>query len=555
MTSTTLPNLAERLAALETALAGLQRTLEADCLIRLRADRDDAFLGQPVRLRAEVTGRLDGRPRAGVPVTFVAAWGHLDATDGSRRRGTSLTRTTLPDGVVEVVLHPPLRQRLGPAEDAALQGALARLDGIAPRPDPAGATFGALVRDYQWDVNKALRQAVDAFFAEFVANEAGGKPDGALGGLWPTWETSVTAYARNGDDPNGPAHGASVWHFAFKDWLRPWLTRYQRELEADSRYEAELSRLRQAGADLSLRFAGIATATRIFVQRQAGLAGRFVGNQASARVLHRLADLDEDIDPEFRNGLHGAAEAVAVGGPAVFEGLGQIGRSGNDQLTRAVDRLETALADKADAAALSQVDARVGDLDRSLAGKAEQAQFAHFQRQIGDRLKTVDTRLEAKVDLTEFRELETRVDGRFDGIGRDLGKRVLEERFLEAGAETAQKLESLSTAIKKKADKGKMTQLAAKVSEVREQVETKADVASHQALRRLIGENLNQLQRRVSGYDVIDGDRLLIDITPIPIGPTPIVPPGDARPGEGGAPEVDRPDAPTDEDDDRDPTG
>src|SRR5512135_2711472 len=175
--------------------------------VSLAGSPQPLWLGQPLMLAVWVRDRA-GAPRAGVPVTVHTTFGRLSYAYGlAVSEGAAVTATTGADGRALMQLLTPPDEPLSLEQQAALAGALGRLDAQAAHPLVIEEQFLALAQDYAMERNYSLRKAIDVYTRQWKTTLVDSLNPGRWRLAWPLESAVVRADAH---PPGGG--GTSLTH-------------------------------------------------------------------------------------------------------------------------------------------------------------------------------------------------------------------------------------------------------------------------------------------------------------------------------------------------------
>lgn len=405
--------------------------------ITLQAARRHAFLGQPLTVSATLTDAADGRPRVGVPVTFVATWGRVRPAGGVRQdEAHAATLSTDADGSARVVLKPPTSEGLIERQQQALEAALQRLDADAPTPRAVEEGLREMARHYRWEAGAALREAVDLYLRDFRPRLLDTVNAADYMAAWRFFDCTLLAFAPA--DADGAA-GTTIDSTAalpvrFKDWLSPWLETCLAVAEADSALGQELDSALLPGRDASGVLADVYGRLRDFKDRQYGLAGQYLGQRIADRSLRSLASerlgaLPLDTQVQLGSALHSASETIASAGLNTASAVGHVQATLGQDLTQRIEQVKTVDLGRV-TGSLSLLEGRVQELSPAvgnlrtemlglIAGKANVGAVEGLRAQLDGKLDAgafqtfqgdVNTRLGAKAERAEVTALRADLD-------------------------------------------------------------------------------------------------------------------------------------------------
>jgi hypothetical protein len=255
----------------------------------LRAAATSLFLGQQTKVEATV---LDARamPQAGVPVTFTCTAGELFADDGADiLQGQSVVARTDLQGTASVLLRSPSVEGMTRDQRRALETALRDLPPTAKVPSEMAGQLTELARQYRWDINVQLREAIDVLAETFQQRLS------AINFVDPmasfsVLDSTVVAYAQRAGAVDEPAERTSVdavaaLNLRYKNWLGAWYAAYLGILESQSKLTSDLQVVKRSGKSAADMLAEIRDRVCRFVRKEPGLAGEHVGQQMAERTL------------------------------------------------------------------------------------------------------------------------------------------------------------------------------------------------------------------------------------------------------------------------------
>jgi hypothetical protein len=382
-----------QLEELRNTVEALKAALVAQPRVTVRVVEPASYLGQAVGLVATVTLGDGVTPLVGIPVTLVTAFGVLRGAD-DLVEGTSLTGLTGADGTLRATLRPQVSLETNEDHDA-LEDALSGLDPKAPSPAAALTALQSFAGQYRLAVNRGLRAAVDAYFAEFGERLLQGDGLATYMAAWPLVPATVVAYAAPDGSPSAVAATVTV---LFRDWLGPWLEIYRQVTGPDLDPGVDLEFVKRTAQSAAGLIAGVFDRVGRLVDDEYGRIGKWTAGQAAERVIARfldtgIADLSEATRAAVVPVLNTGARALVSAGTSVLGALGQT-HAANAALAGVV----ATKVDTSDFTAALLGKAGVGDLQavQSLvATRADASAFATFQSQTVAALAT-------KVDANTF---------------------------------------------------------------------------------------------------------------------------------------------------------
>lgn len=446
--------------ALREAVEEVRAHLGVRRRVVVRALERGALLGQPVTLEASVTRWSDAEPVVDAPVTFVATWGKLRTEGYQVQEGNTITLRTGLDGSARVVLLPPTTEDLSPVQQAVLEGALATLRPDVETPAEVQADLRELARQYRWEVNEALRQAVDIYFRDFY--DAQDEPVNFRDDLatWPYAHTAVMAFAGDGEDPS-EVTGSAVLPLHFRDWLAPWVQAYVDLVRSEGELRAELSLVARHATQAEGMLEEVSERVRRYAEKPSGRVERYVARKVAEEALHDLLRSGtESLPPEEEASLFSVLQtlprSVARGELGVVSELVRTRRGLHRELGTGLGELREEG---------ERVKGRLGELEGSVAEVGKRV-----DRKAGD------------AEISALRkELASDVDTR---LANKAGE-------IHAGVAASLRGELVDPAV--------VTSLREELTTLRSTVAAKADAAALTQLSAGFNQNLNLVRRQVSG--------------------------------------------------------
>ncbi|MBI5015293.1 MAG: hypothetical protein HZB55_07345 [Deltaproteobacteria bacterium] len=392
-------------ARLRGLVEGLAGALGSRDRLTLRVVAERPYFGQRVTVAARLTDGLGREPRIDAPVTFVAAWGRLRTEGGVRAQaGETVTARTGADGTARVTLLPPAAEDLDPAQELALEAALADLDPGAPDPAAAAAALRELARQYRWDAGIRFREAVDVYAREFRSALLDTVNQWDVWSAWPLVRATVLAFSVGDGAEESEVRTTAALTLPQRNWLPAFVDACQEVAREQSTLTADLRDAKGLVADPARFLGEVHGRVQEYLEGQRGFLGEYVGRRLAERELSRFAAEDlEDLPVAVRMdlfpALHTAAGAVAVAGGRMVAALGQTRLDLGKDIDRKIDQI--------DVGTIAVLGERVGVLEGKVAGKVDQGAFSSFQ-------VDVNTRLEATVDQASFVTLRDSVNQRLD---------------------------------------------------------------------------------------------------------------------------------------------
>lgn len=458
-------SLREELAALRAELAAMRAALERRVSVSLQADRRKVYLGQPVLFT--VTARTgDGRPAPNVRLTLTTTWGELAATGAlSGPPSASLTLHTGADGTARVRLQPRTAEPLWADQQQALEEMLTLLDADAPTPRETGTGLEEMVRLYRLEESLPLRRGMDIYFRSFGKDLHEAVNDGDPADAWACFDATLLAYAHLPGSETEVA-GAAAFPLRLRDWLGPWLETFRRVADGESALNEQLNAALAGGLDAGQLVENVFGRIRDYVEVQPGLAGEFVGRRVIGRSIQGIVERDLS---------RVSAEAQAAVLPVLVNATGTLHRAGVDVLS--------GLA-QARSGIRSEVEVRLQPV-----------------QQIKERLGTVETSLSGKADQTQVdRALATKVD--FGGLNDALAGKVDRTRLEEVLATKLDRT-ALNEALATKADQAVVERVAQDLRGTLAAADTRLTGLERDAGTRATRKELNEaLAGRVTQSDL-----------------------------------------------------
>jgi hypothetical protein len=455
-------------------------TLDMGRRVTLRAVQPQPFLGQTVTILATVTDGA-GEPAVGVPVTILATRGRLSTGDGyTAARGHLVTARTGLQGRLRVTLSLPTSEELSPLQLSALSQAIESLGTAAASPLDALQGLRELARQYRWEVNLPLRQAVDLYARDFAAALLGAVPPREPLAAWRLLECGLLAFAPLADDGETASSVAATatLNLGFRDWIHPFLVAAV-EME---REETDLrERLRSAvgrETDSSRLVGEIYARAGEFVAAHRGLVGGYVGRKVAESSIRDFMEreLPESLPLEARAAvvpaLNAASRTIAAADSEVLQGLVRTRTELKADLDTRVDRElgdMGAIAERV--GALENLPGAVDSLRTELAASIAQVHTALDQRieAIQVDLRDFQLRFDDVFTLADFQQATAGFVTR-NQLDAALADRVTRQQF-EAELRTRVTTQQLNTALQGKADiatvNQRFTQLDSSVAELR----------------------------------------------------------------------------------------
>jgi len=431
--------LEQEVQALRERVEQLTGVINAQRRVSLSALPSGMFLGQPVTVIVQVT---DGRgvtiPDA--PITLVLTWGRLRSiTPGGVLVGETLALRTGADGTVRVVLLPPLVKDLYDNEQSALQSSIRLLNPDARTPDEMQKELAELVRQYRWEANIDLRQAVDAYFRQFYDAEY--EPRYDVMSSWGYVESTLIAYVAGADGTQ--TQGSAVMTFSFKNWLPAWLESYARFSRETNPLRRQLRDAIRYAQDAPLLRNILYARTRDYVNAERGRVGEFVSRKVADTAVKEFVNTRLGKLPlETRVGLlpsaDTASQTIRTSGANILSAVSKTEVKLEREITTAprifdpkfgglIDRvtgIESLLATKVDQTAL---DDRFSGLADSMTSRFDEL-AASTDRQINQGL---DQRFDQQLDQRLDRRLEERLGNVQQLVNELIQNRVSREMFPE----------------------------------------------------------------------------------------------------------------------------
>ena len=417
--------------SLREALDEVRGVLGLRRRVVLRALREGPLLGQPVTVEAAVggwTGEED--PSPGVPVTFAATWGKLRLEGYEAQEGNTLTVPTGADGRARVVLLPPTGEELTALQQGTLESALSAIRPGVETPEEVRSDLQEMARQYQWELNAPLREAVDVYFAEFhraATDRVNFRDDLAA---WPRVHSAVLAFAGDPGQTQEPVpssvSGTAVLPLVFHDWLAPWLQAFHDLILEEGVFRGELADAARYRTDPEDLVADVYDRVQRYQAEVPGKAGAYVARlvtEASLRdfVYEGLGDLPSEtrisVFPALESAtrtllrsdvgvLSGIAQTRRDLGSAVTAGIGLLRDQELGPLVQRVSGVETTVQTKVGAEALTGFRTEMSGLvDLRVASAAAGVQT----RVESGILATLDTRLAGKADTGVLSALDSRL--------------------------------------------------------------------------------------------------------------------------------------------------
>jgi len=257
---------------------------ESGLELSLAATPQPLWLGQPMTVTAWVRDR-SGAPRAGVPVTVHTTGGRLEYAYGMALiEGTAVTATTGADGSARLQLRTPPNEPLSREQEAALAGALERLDAQAPNPLALREAFLALAQDYGQERNYSLRKAIDVYTRQWKQTLVDSLNPGRWRLAWPR-ESGVVRADAHPAAGGGTSLTHAVLPLSWINWVGAWGEFLAESLRNQAQLRAAFAGAAQSGASgygLSQRLVGAAHG---FLAGQAGLSAEWLGRKVVGEAV------------------------------------------------------------------------------------------------------------------------------------------------------------------------------------------------------------------------------------------------------------------------------
>lgn len=428
------------LRALRAEVQRMKGVLVAAPRVRLRALQPSSYLGQALNIVVQVTEADGVRPRPDAAVTLVAIGGGLRTVDGSVvREGRSVTTRTDGVGMARAILQPETAEDLTPVQYASLQDTLRLLPPDAPTPAAAAAQIGELARQYRWDGNPFLREAVDVYFRDYGAGLLETVNAHDYLAAWRFVDMTVVAHLRDDTRPDADAttvDASAALTLRTRNWLAPWLEMMQQVAREQGRLSNDLSHAASSQVE-DVVLGRVYNGIRDFLAEQRGVVGDYVGRRVAEESLREFAQSGiEQLPVEWQAGvlpaLNVASHTVAAGGTPMLAVLGQtrtelrkeIDRRVPDlvgdlsglvgDLRQQVEMFQGQLDQKADVLALDNLRT---ELQTSLDLKVDNSTFTGFQRE-------VELNFQNRVTTDALNVFEQQMTGRIDTLSTNIGREV-----------------------------------------------------------------------------------------------------------------------------------
>ena len=405
---------ADEIRNIRSTVDALQSALLPTATVRVWSVQESVWLGQGVTLLAHATDN-QGKPLVDYPVTMTANWGELVGTSGFKTiRGASLQTSTDSIGMVKAKLFPVLGAPVGKRQEQVLEAQLARLPMGASSPAQAQPALAAFAESYRQDGSAVLRDAVDAYYAEygheFVDTERRG---GALA-AWPTLPATVQCYVHDAEIPErgNVTLGLGVHTVTVRNWLAAFLAAFQGQLGDDQRLRKALLELDRDDQFVTQALDRV----HAFVGLEKGVVGSALRDAHAERILDRyvqdeIQTFPEDIRRDVLTSVQSAATTLATGGLAVFDAV---------ETTKITSPFNTRDA------TIDNVGTRVGLLETETVRSDELTSFATevaAERETGETMLREETtrNLAAKADKTTLVDFLSELGTELSTISTQLG--------------------------------------------------------------------------------------------------------------------------------------
>lgn len=381
----------------------------------LQTVEPNAYLGQPVSIVATLMDA--GEPAVDVQVTFVATRGALRASDGyATHHGHLISARTGVDGIVRLTALPTTTEELSPLQQDALSAMLVLLDPKAETPEAGAQGLRALAQQYSWEVNLALRQAIDIYVREFRPMLLDTVNIRENLSAWTFYDSAVLAFAPvEGDGTDGSSVSATAaLHLRVRNWIPAFLEAFVALARAESGLTNELRELSRGAEDGARLVNDIYSSAAKYVGSQWGNVGAYVGRkvaEASIRTVieQDLSQLPLDTRVAVFPALDGASKTLARTDTAVLQAIVGTRRDITETVIKRTDvlgdlggvlgtiaELESRVALLPDAEDLTSLKAELlVSMDTALATKVDSATFDTFRTDVTGQLGTVRTSMAA----------------------------------------------------------------------------------------------------------------------------------------------------------------
>jgi len=294
----------------------------------LRAVRNQPFLGQDVTLIATVT-QGDGRPAPNAPVTLFTTRGILRTSDASAvSEGRMIMARTGLDGRLRAVLSLPTSESLSSLQRSALSVALASLGEAPATPAEAAAGLAEMARQYAWEINVPLRQAVDVYARDFAPDLLESATPRDAMSAWGLVDCGLLAFVPV-DAAAGALTSTAALSLPFINWIAAFLTTALTSWEAEEELRNDLDDLAMKEGDARRLIDSVYVRAGDFVTRQRGALGAYVGRKVAQSAIRRFVedDVSDRLPLEVRatvlDALNVASHTIAATDVSTLGGLSQ----------------------------------------------------------------------------------------------------------------------------------------------------------------------------------------------------------------------------------------
>jgi hypothetical protein len=402
-TEVAVTGVAEELRELRTTVAALRSALLPTAQVRLWSVQDVVWLGQPINVLAQVTDS-EGGLLIDQPVTFTTNWGALNGRSALHIiTGASLQTRTDALGMVKLRLFPALPTALSALQQDSLEAQLARLPITAAAPEQALTALRELARAYRADGSQTLRAAIDAYHRQFGSGVLAAERRSGELVSWTLLPATVQCFVHSpaADQRGQITQGLGVHTMQVRNWLGPFLSLYEQQLNGDKRLAGALSQIPTDERFLEFALAEV----QAFVALERGALGSELRHHSAERTLtqfvqRELGNFAPELQVDVVANLQAASNTLGTSGLSVFRAIREAPRRTLDlgKFTSRLDALESSVITRSD----------LQSVQTSLAGqialKADTTALAADRTRFAKDLVTLDTRVtQLDTDFQNFR--------------------------------------------------------------------------------------------------------------------------------------------------------
>ena len=312
----------------------------------------------------------------------------------SLRRGEAVSLTTGVDGSLRVELRCKMIEPLTPAQQDALEAALATIDLEASTPELAADSLRQHVELYLGEREHTLRAAIDISTRRYEQAFLRRLNQDNFGFEWPS-ETLVVRADCHG--PGAQSVARAVLLVTFENWVGAFARALQLYLSDKDRLGSAFLNVSRRAKDGYRALDAVLNEAHRFVAGQPGLVAQWVSQQVvSETVTEFLAqnagEFDAATQQKFFSGLASAATQLTPESRGTIALVSQTRVDLNDQITR----INTDLVASVDGLLATQatIDSRFAAFDQRFSQVEQEVSLA--QTQIG-RIETNVGRIETNV--------------------------------------------------------------------------------------------------------------------------------------------------------------